>query len=369
MSEFRTFISKNSHIAESDSKIFFSGSIPDKKLNNAISSYGFQSKTKDVILLIDDTVFGSAKDGLLITDHHICAKEAFESPWQISLDTISSVKMDGGRLIINNKPVYKFNLAENKSLSLIFSGLDVIIKSTFANDTNRAEYLSSPDKNLTNSFNSFAKNSFFYDKWNLFVPNLSRSMDENLLNFAQDLFILHDKFFADFYASIEDKSSFTLIANDNISVALFSYYSVTAKTMLFDHVDEDTLNTVLSAIIQPVLISAANEAKNQKPSNIAEAANPNSIIKNTEKFRYFRECLDHYGGIGSYSKDPEWIYRCFGSRIHQTSINNWNSLSESDKNSTSTDFIREFSEGYAKNSTSEIESNLINLLENMQNRH
>lgn len=365
MSEFRTFISKNSYIAESDSKIFFSGSIPDKKLTNAINSYGFQSKTKDVILLIDDTVFGSAKDGLMITDHHICAKEAFESPWQISLDTISSIKMDGGRLVINNKPVYKFNLADNKLLILIFSGLDTIIKSTPTNNTNQATQLSSPNNIPTDSLNLFAKKSFFYGKWDLFVPNLSRSMDENLLKFTRDIFRLHDKFFVDFYASIENKNGFNLIANDNISVALFSYYSVAAKNMLFDHVNEDTLNTVLAAIVQPVYISAANEAKNQRPSNIAEAANPNSIIKNTEKFRFFKECLDHYGGIGSYSKDPEWIYRCFGSRIHQTSINNWDLLSESDKNSTSTDFIREFSEGYAKYSTSEIELNLIDLLEKM----
>lgn len=43
------------------------GTIPPKKLNNAIATYAPKVSPEDVLLLYDDTVFGSAKEGLLLT--------------------------------------------------------------------------------------------------------------------------------------------------------------------------------------------------------------------------------------------------------------------------------------------------------------
>jgi hypothetical protein len=49
-----------------DSSLFV-GTIPTKKLKNAISTYATDVPPEDVLLLFDNTVFGSAKDGLLLT--------------------------------------------------------------------------------------------------------------------------------------------------------------------------------------------------------------------------------------------------------------------------------------------------------------
>ena len=48
-------------------KNLFVGTIPPKKLNNAIATYAPKVSPEDVLLLYDDTVFGSAKEGLLLT--------------------------------------------------------------------------------------------------------------------------------------------------------------------------------------------------------------------------------------------------------------------------------------------------------------
>jgi hypothetical protein len=48
-------------------KYLFVGTIPSKKLKNAISTYATQVSPEDVLLLYDNTVFGSAKDGLSLT--------------------------------------------------------------------------------------------------------------------------------------------------------------------------------------------------------------------------------------------------------------------------------------------------------------
>ena len=45
----------------------FVGTIPPKKLKNAITSYATEVSPEDVLLLYDNTVFGSAKEGLILT--------------------------------------------------------------------------------------------------------------------------------------------------------------------------------------------------------------------------------------------------------------------------------------------------------------
>ncbi len=51
----------------SDEHVFLAGSIPGIKLGNALRAYAPGVDMADVLLLYDNTVFGSAKDGLLIT--------------------------------------------------------------------------------------------------------------------------------------------------------------------------------------------------------------------------------------------------------------------------------------------------------------
>lgn len=45
----------------------FVGTIPPKKLKNAITTYAPQVSPEDVLLLYDNTIFGSAKEGLILT--------------------------------------------------------------------------------------------------------------------------------------------------------------------------------------------------------------------------------------------------------------------------------------------------------------
>ena len=63
-----------------------------KKLGNAIDSYfDINTKKKDevALFLFDDTVFGSAKDGFIITTKSIYFKPSFEDADQINLSNTS----------------------------------------------------------------------------------------------------------------------------------------------------------------------------------------------------------------------------------------------------------------------------------------
>lgn len=59
-------------------RIFVYPNIPQDKAKNALKSHDFRSAmNKNVLLLIDDTFFGSAEDGLIITENILSTKELF----------------------------------------------------------------------------------------------------------------------------------------------------------------------------------------------------------------------------------------------------------------------------------------------------
>eukprot|EP00913_Durusdinium_trenchii_P008894 g8360.t1 len=64
---------------------YVGNNIPEKKLSNAVMSYGIPA-TAEVIALIDCTVFGSAKDGLAICDDGLYWHNQFESAHRLEWD-------------------------------------------------------------------------------------------------------------------------------------------------------------------------------------------------------------------------------------------------------------------------------------------
>ena len=58
-----------------ESKVYLAPDIPLKKLSAALASYGDDMQPEEVILLVDDTVFGSATEGFMLTRNTLCYKE------------------------------------------------------------------------------------------------------------------------------------------------------------------------------------------------------------------------------------------------------------------------------------------------------
>lgn len=69
----------NSSNLQNGDKLFFKPNIPPKKLANAIKAYAPHVKEEDVYILADETVFGKADNGMLITNIEIITKEQFEN--------------------------------------------------------------------------------------------------------------------------------------------------------------------------------------------------------------------------------------------------------------------------------------------------
>ena len=67
--------------------IFFMGNIPEKKFENAKKTMGVP-EGEDVLILFDDTAFGSAKDGMVFTTWGIRYKEFLNDVWSVSWENL-----------------------------------------------------------------------------------------------------------------------------------------------------------------------------------------------------------------------------------------------------------------------------------------
>lgn len=105
--------------------IHTSPNIPRDKLNNAINSYAFGVNADDVLVLVDETLLGSGKEGMLITNKHIYIKETFESPKQYKLENIESIYAKKSFLssgvYINDKKVFTPTQASFDFIELLCS--------------------------------------------------------------------------------------------------------------------------------------------------------------------------------------------------------------------------------------------------------
>lgn len=113
-----------------DSKVFFYPNFPEKKFKNALENYAFIKDGETPLVLIDDTVFGSSKTGMLITDSSIYAKIDFEDRIEVNLSEIDILNFGGvitNKIYINDKISCAFTQANKNSIILIIKMLQKII--------------------------------------------------------------------------------------------------------------------------------------------------------------------------------------------------------------------------------------------------
>lgn len=87
-------------------KSFVYPNIPEKKLKNALTSIAKGIAEDDVLLLIDATIFRSAKDGVIVTADKIFLKEAFTDPKIFRLRQIAKITFRESQISINGEEAF-----------------------------------------------------------------------------------------------------------------------------------------------------------------------------------------------------------------------------------------------------------------------
>ena len=110
-----------------DDKIFVLGDLNRKKLNNAIEAYASNLDPDDVVVQVDDTVWGSAKDGCLITESEIYVKDingkqhysfGAGSVWGLKKGIVSS------SLTLDGDAVFEFTQAAKDAMEKLVAALN-----------------------------------------------------------------------------------------------------------------------------------------------------------------------------------------------------------------------------------------------------
>lgn len=76
----------------SGKNILVAPNIDEKKLNNAITAFGYSGSPSNVVALFDNTVFGSGKDGLFFTGEQIIYRPSFSDPISLTYNSLSSAE-------------------------------------------------------------------------------------------------------------------------------------------------------------------------------------------------------------------------------------------------------------------------------------
>lgn len=125
-------IVKKYQINIKDDYIYFYPDIPYKKLKNVQNSYAKGISIREVLILIDNTTFGSAKDGALFTDKAIYVHNMMSKIQKYSYQDIRSVVFLPGmtsNLMINGVKFLETNFPSHTSMMMISEMLNKIVNS------------------------------------------------------------------------------------------------------------------------------------------------------------------------------------------------------------------------------------------------
>ncbi|WDL19995.1 DnaJ domain-containing protein [Xanthomonas campestris pv. campestris] len=104
-------------------RIFIAPRIPHKKLAGALESYGQGLQPQDVVVLIDDTLFGGAREGVLITEAQIRCKAVFQPVEIRLLGVLSVITTEGKYVYINGKRFADLNMPNKCDLKALFKAV------------------------------------------------------------------------------------------------------------------------------------------------------------------------------------------------------------------------------------------------------
>jgi len=105
------------------SRIHEFSSLSNEKKSNVVNSFQWRKEYGNVMFAIDNTVFGSCKDGVVVTEGYLLVREAFSDPTRVEWDRVQEIACVNGHLRINGRNVFKFSIPDNRELQEFFADL------------------------------------------------------------------------------------------------------------------------------------------------------------------------------------------------------------------------------------------------------
>ena len=94
--------------------------LDDEKKINVVRSFRWSEIMGTIIYVIDDTMFGSCKDGCVITSHYFISRAAFSDPEIIELSEIREISCDEKTLRVNGRKIFQFHMPDEQEIQNFF---------------------------------------------------------------------------------------------------------------------------------------------------------------------------------------------------------------------------------------------------------
>eukprot|EP00831_Metopus_contortus_P018442 TRINITY_DN1786_c0_g1_i1.p1 TRINITY_DN1786_c0_g1~~TRINITY_DN1786_c0_g1_i1.p1 ORF type:complete len:323 (-),score=47.12 TRINITY_DN1786_c0_g1_i1:2631-3551(-) len=120
-------------------RVYVTPNIPEQKLMNAVNSYGQGIAPESVWILVDDTVFGGARQGIMITEDTIYCKELNCNPKKYRLYETKEVSYEKKSFYVDFRKIYKPVVAEAPDIIRVIEFVKGMLESRHQTNTNSAE--------------------------------------------------------------------------------------------------------------------------------------------------------------------------------------------------------------------------------------
>ncbi len=115
-------------LSEVGGKTYVSPNIPEKKLANAVKAFSYEGDEGAIICILDNTMFGSAKEGVLVTGDRIIYKESFGDAVTVNFSEINDVSYESRVTTTKNgkekeSKIFVINLADGSSREIKYAAL------------------------------------------------------------------------------------------------------------------------------------------------------------------------------------------------------------------------------------------------------
>jgi hypothetical protein len=141
------------NLVSNQSKLYFKSEIPPKKIKKAITSYAPDVLAENILVLYDNSLLGSAKDGFLITNMGFYSKNIFHFCENFSF---LFNELDNIKTYENNIKNAKGEFESILTIQLIISGTDYYLKKNETTSNFNLEIF----KNILQGAMSFVKSGF-----------------------------------------------------------------------------------------------------------------------------------------------------------------------------------------------------------------
>ena len=102
-------------------RMYLSPNIPLKKLSGALENYGAELRPADVVLLVDDTIFGGGGDGVLVTEDALYLKLLGSDRRVFPLQALQTLQTTKKALYLDGRKLIQLNMPDARGVDAVFA--------------------------------------------------------------------------------------------------------------------------------------------------------------------------------------------------------------------------------------------------------